>query len=101
MRYGFNVSTILLESVFDINLDTKNEHFADIDDVIYTKSGSHLDPNPHCFPVLDFNEKKQRMKSLVSSLDASFAADLVFYFKKWLIADFCIEHKFKKVFLGT
>ena len=101
VRYGFNLSTVLLESVFDIDLDTKNEHVADMEAKIYTESGKELDPNPHCFPVLHLDEKRQRMKSLISTLDSSFAADLVFYFKKWLMADFCLKHHYKKVFLGT
>ena len=30
----------------------------------------------------------------------SFAADLVLFFKKWLIAEFCLKFTFKKVFLA-
>jgi len=101
IRYGFNLSTIYLESIFDIDLSTKNEAAPDMDAEIYTKSGSDLETEPHVFPVIDFVEKKARLESLINTLEASFAADLVFYFKKWLMADFCLKHHFKKVFLGT
>ena len=51
VRYGFNLSTVFLEAIYDISLETKNEPAPDMDAEIYTKSGSALDPNPHTFPV--------------------------------------------------
>ena len=54
---------------------------------------------------LDNPEKRDEyfanMQSLLLSLEASFAADACMFFKKWLIADFCLTHNFKKAFLGT
>ena len=41
------------------------------------------------------------MQALLGSLEASFAADVCLFLKKWLIADFCIRYNFKRVFLGT
>jgi hypothetical protein len=35
-QYGFNLTTVYLESVFDIDLDTKNEPAEDMDAVVYT-----------------------------------------------------------------
>ena len=58
LRYGFNLSTVYLESVFDIDLDIKNEPVADMDAQIYTESGKDLENTPHCFPVLDLDEKR-------------------------------------------
>ena len=38
---------------------------------------------------------------MLGSLEASFAADLCKFLKKWLIADFCLKNNFKRVLLGT
>lgn len=100
-RYGFNLSTVQLESVFDVDLDTKNEPAADLESDDYMAAGSSLDPKPHVFVTENFLAKKQRLSQLLASLDGSFAADLCMFLKKWVIADFCLRHKFKKVFLGT
>ena len=54
---------------------------------------------------LDAPEKRDEylasMQSLLNSLEASFASDVCMFFKKWLITDFCLNHNFKKAFLGT
>lgn len=99
--YGFDLSTVYLESVFDLELDIKNEHAGDMDAEVYTKAGTMLEPKTNVFQVADLEAKSQRLRSLLLSLDASFAADLCFFFKKWIIADFCLKNHFKKVFLGT
>ena len=51
--------------------------------------------------VADFEPRREHLAGLISSLDASFAADLCLYLKKWLIADFCLTHNFKRVLLAT
>jgi len=38
---------------------------------------------------------------MIKCLSAGFAADLIYYFKKQLIADFCLKYNFKKVFMAT
>lgn len=43
IRYGFNLSTVYLESIFDIEISTKNEASPDMDAEIYTKSGIGLE----------------------------------------------------------
>ena len=48
-----------------------------------------------------FEDYSSQLQQLVESLDAPFAADVCMFLKKWLIADFCLTHKFKKVFIGT
>jgi len=56
-------------------------------------------------PLAGGKEKQEeyigRMQVLLNTLEASFAADLCMFFKKWLISDFCIRYNFKKVFMGT
>ena len=101
IAYGFSLSTIFLESVFDIDLDLVNGPPGDLDADIYKFAGSQLDPKPHVIPVPDFALKSDRLIKLLSTLDAGFAADLCFFLKKWLIADFCLKHSFKRVLLGT
>ena len=49
----------------------------------------------------DIETRRKHLARLVGSLDASFAADLCFFLKKWLIADFCLTHNFKRVLLAT
>mmetsp|Transcript_27374 Transcript_27374/g.36599 ORF Transcript_27374/g.36599 Transcript_27374/m.36599 type:complete len:89 (+) Transcript_27374:155-421(+) len=41
------------------------------------------------------------MQTLLGSVEASFAADVCKFFKKWLIADFCVKNNFKRVLMGT
>jgi hypothetical protein len=100
-QYGFNLTTVFLESVFDVELDTRNKPADDLESEAYMTSGSGLDPMPHVLPTDDFDQKKERLISLLGSLEASFAADLCMFLKKWIMADFCLKQKFKKVFLGT
>jgi len=42
-----------------------------------------------------------KLQSLIASLEAPFAADVILFLKKWLIADFCLQHNFKRVLMGT
>lgn len=44
---------------------------------------------------------RQRLQRLLGALEASFAADVCKFLKKWLIADFCLKNNFKRVLLGT
>jgi len=46
-------------------------------------------------------EYSARLQKLLGALEASFAADVALFFKRWLIADFCLTHNFKRVLLGT
>ena len=46
-------------------------------------------------------EYSSNLQQLLASVEASFAADVCMFLKKWLIADFCLKHNFKKVFMGT
>lgn len=56
---------------------------------------------PHEIDVVNLSYKTEKLQKLLKTLNSAFAADLVFYLKKWLIADFCMKHSFKKVLLGT
>ena len=47
------------------------------------------------------DEYSSNLQQLLASVEASFAADVCMFLKKWLIADFCLKYNFKKVFMGT
>ena len=51
--------------------------------------------------IADLDAWRQQLSKLIESLAAPFAADLCFYLKKWLIADFCLTFNFKRVLLAT
>ena len=99
--YKFNLTIVPLESVYDINLDTENVIVDDLESDKYKNSGSQLTPFPHEIEVVELVDKTQKLQKLLQTLDSGFAADLVYYLKKWIIADFCLKHDFKRVFLGT
>ena len=44
---------------------------------------------------------REHLSKLIESLTAPFAADLCFYLKKWIIADFCLTFNFKRVLFAT
>jgi hypothetical protein len=46
-------------------------------------------------------EKRHRLGRIIESLDAPWASDIVYFLKRWLIADFCLKYNFKKVLMAT
>ena len=38
---------------------------------------------------------------MLNALEPSFAADLAWYLKRWIISDFCLRYNFKRVLLAT
>lgn len=56
-NYGFGITTVMLESVFDVDHDTKNVAASvdDMDSDAYKQSGASLAQGPHVLPVSDFS----------------------------------------------
>lgn len=54
-------------------------------------------------PVENLEAKRDRLRQLLACLpiESNFQEDLIFYFKKILIAEFCLKYNFKKALLGT
>lgn len=102
-RYGFTLTVLPIEKIYELDLDARNDVSEDMDaqkfkslsETLPLNKGEDLD-QPEKLP-----EYTQELQALLGSLDASFAADVSLFLKKWLIADFCIRHNFKKVFMGT
>lgn len=99
-RYGFALTIIPFEKVFEIERDSRNEPREDMDHAKYKR----LDQEA---PQLELNspdkldEYRGRMQVLFGSLEASFAADIAKFLKKWLIAEFCLKNNFKRVLFAT
>lgn len=53
--------------------------------------------------IENIDEKRDRFRKLLDTLptESSFREDLVFYFKRILISEFCLKYNFKKAMLGT
>lgn len=49
----------------------------------------------------NLEQKHDRLKDLLETVGpAGFRADLIFFFKKWIMSDFCLRYNFKRIFLG-
>lgn len=102
-KYGFNYTILPIERIFELTRDSLNEAPEDMDQDKYKVISESLPINGAV--QLESPEKSEEyhtnMQSLLASIDAPFAADVCMFFKKWLIADFCLTHCFKRVFMGT
>ena len=91
------------ERIYELQRDSLNEPAEDMDAPKYKSFSETLPMNASV--SLDVPEKRSEylanIQALLASLEASFASDVCMFFKKWLIADFCLTHNFKKVFMGT
>mgnify|MGYP000164814375 CR=1 FL=1 len=54
-------------------------------------------------PLEEAEMKRDRFRKLMDTLptESSFREDLIFYFKRLLISEFCLKYNFKKALFGT
>lgn len=88
------------EKVFEIGRDSRNEAPEDMDHVKFKRVNVEA-PKLELDSPDRLDEYRNRLQTLLGSLEASFAADIAKFLKKWLIADFCIKNNFKRVLFGT
>ena len=92
-----------LEKVYELARSSKNEPAEDMDAQKFKEPGTTMPLNAtvELSEPARMAEYSEKLQSLVGSLEASFAADVCLFLKKWLIADFCLTHNFKRVFMAT
>ena len=92
-----------IEKIYELSLDARNDVGEDMDAQKFKSLVETLPMNrvEELNQPEKLSEYTQEMQALLGSLEASFAADVCLFLKKWLIADFCIRYNFKRVFLGT
>ena len=90
------------EAIYDVDRDNANVEVAaaEMDSDLYKNPGPDLPVNT-VVEVADREAKTAELASLLGTLVPAFAADLAFYLKKWLIADFCLKYSFKRVLLAV
>lgn len=101
-KYQFNLTILPLEAIYDVNRDLRNDVATEEELNSDTYKSFHADlPLNKVVNVEAIDEKRGKIAELLKTLEASFAADLVLYMKRWLIADFCLKFNFKKVILAN
>ena len=115
-NYEFTYTIIPLESIYDVDcdlLDLKQlspeeqkivieEKKHDYDN--HTPLSDKFDEIKNVFvPIKDEEIKREKFRKLLDTLplESSFREDLIFYFKRILISEFCLKYNFKKALFGT
>ena len=117
MKYKFSYTIVPIESIFDVDenlLDLRqptDEEKKQFDDDKKNDFENHT-KLPEIFEqeaknkyieIVNIEEKRKRFNELIECLpiESCFREDMIFYFKKIIISQFCLRYNFKKALFGT
>ena len=115
-KYGFTLTIVPIEKIFEVDPGLVDMKRLSADEKLKLEEEKANDYENHTLlsdqfeevknvyvEIEDLNEKRDRFRKLLDTLptESSFREDLVFYFKRILISEFCLKYNFKKALLGT